>query len=435
MAQSRTPDPSPSADAAGSAGAPGEPAPEIIGWEAAAAAARTLAPAGPRLSRREAGAVVESVRYQAHASVDHVHAITGLAAARNLHDSEVLVVDRAGWSRANAQTFALMLNRLLAVGPGKRAQDMSGLDRQVTTAGAAVELGGLLAFLSGKVLGQYDPFAALGGHGAPGGRLLLVAPNIAMLERELNVEPEDFRLWVCLHEQTHRVQFAAAPWLRGHLMELITRLPEGLGGGGGELVQRLGEAARRSLSVRRDRDGQVASDGERPVPGNRMSLLLDEDSAAALSQLTAIMSLMEGHANVVMDAVDASIVPTVKTIRRRFDARPQRGLLDRAMRRALGLDLKMRQYRDGQEFVRAILRERGMDAVNRVWEGPDQLPSEREIHNPHRWMARVLDGASEGPAPDDVASGTARAAGTGSDGAGSAGAGSDGTGSDGKERR
>ena len=144
---------------------------------------------------------------------------------------------------------------------------------------------------------------------------------------------------------------------------------------------------------------------------------------------------MEGHANVVMDAVDASIVPTVKTIRRRFDARPQRGLLDRAMRRALGLDLKMRQYRDGQEFVRTILRERGMDAVNRVWEGPEHLPSEREIHNPHRWIARVLDGAPEDSAPDDVASGTARAAGTGSDGAGSAGAGSDGTGSDGKERR
>lgn len=442
MAQPRTPAPSSSADAAvpadasGSAGAPGRPAPEVIGWEAAAAAARRLAPAGPRLSRREAGAVVESARYQANAAVDHVHAITGLEAARNLHDSEVLVVDRAGWSRANAQTFALLLNRLLAVGPGRRVQDMSGLDRTVTAAGAAVELGGLLAFLSGKVLGQYDPFAALGGYGAAGGRLLLVAPNIAMLERELNVEPEDFRLWVCLHEQTHRVQFAAAPWLRGHLLELITRLPEGLGGGGGgELVQRLGEAARRALSARRKQGGQDSPDGERPVPGNRMSLLLDEDSAAALSQLTAIMSLMEGHANVVMDAVDASIVPTVKTIRRRFDARPQRGLLDRAMRRALGLDLKMRQYRDGQEFVRTILRERGMDAVNRVWEGPEHLPSEREIHNPHRWIARVLDGAPEDSAPDDVASGTARAAGTGSDGAGSAGAGSDGTGSDGKERR
>lgn len=443
MAQPRTPASSPSPDAAvpaGSAGAPGQPAPEVIGWEAAAAAARRLAPAGPRLSRREAGAVVESVRYQANAAVDHVHAITGLEAARNLHDSEVLVVDRAGWSRANAQTFAFLLNRLLAVGPGKRVQDMSGLDRRVTAAGAAVELGGLLAFLSGKVLGQYDPFAALGGHGAAGGRLLLVAPNIAMLERELNVEPEDFRLWVCLHEQTHRVQFAAAPWLRGHLLELITRLPEGLGGGGGELVQRLGEAARRALSARREQDGQDSPDGERPVPGNRMSLLLDEDSAAALSQLTAIMSLMEGHANVVMDAVDASIVPTVKTIRRRFDARPQRGLLDRAMRRALGLDLKMRQYRDGQEFVRTILRERGMDVVNRVWEGPEHLPSEREIHNPHRWIARVLDGAPEDSAPAEDAAASARAVGTGADGTDAEGAGSDAPGSeargvDGTERR
>lgn len=396
--------------------APQSGAEPLLRWEPAAAAAARLTPAGPRLSARAARGVVESVRYQATASVDHVHRITGLAAAQNLHDSEVLVLDRAGWSRANAQTFSFLLNRLLAVGMAEQLEGLGALDRRLTSAGAALEMGGVLAFLSSKVLGQYDPFAALGGFGAPGGRLMLVAPNIAALEKELNLEPEDFRLWVCLHEQTHRVQFAAAPWLREHMLELMARLPQNLGGGGEELVSRILQGAGDAVRSMRGGKGKDAAPaleqettpgGTRPVPANRFTALMDADSREVFSRLTAIMSLMEGHANVVMDAVDASIVPTVRTIRRRFDARPKKGLADQLLRKALGMDVKMRQYRDGQEFVRAVVAERGMDEFNRVWERAENLPSELEIHNPARWIARVLDGRAD-PALEAGASGGGR---------------------------
>lgn len=372
----------------------------IISWKSAAATAARLTPAGPKVTATEVRGAVESIRYFATASVDHVHRITGLDAAENLHDSEVLVVDRAGWSRANAQTFSFLLNRLIQSGLKSRFDHMGEMDRKVAEVGTAIELGGVLGFMSSKVLGQYDPFAALGGFGASGGRLLLVAPNVLMIEKELNLDPEDFRLWVCLHEQTHRVQFAAAPWLREHMLDLMSRLPESVSGGGQELVQRLvqgaSEAVKNSFSsssqdVETPDGSEPDQGGLRPVPKNRMSSLLDEESAAVFSQLTGIMSLMEGHANVVMDAVDSGIVPSIKTIRRRFDRRAKnRGALDTMIRKAMGLDIKMRQYRDGQNFVRAVVDAHGMDQFNRIWDGPENLPSELEIHNPSLWVERVL---------------------------------------------
>ena len=405
---------------------------DIISWESAAATAARLTPAGPKLSRAEARAAVESIRYHASASVDHVHRITGLDAAARLHDSQLLVVDRQGWARANSQTFSMMLNRLVSSGMSERLGQLSGLDRRVTEAGAALELGGVLAFLSARVLGQYDPFAALGGFGAPGGRLMLVAPNLVMIERELTLDPEDFRLWVCLHEQTHRVQFAAAPWLREHMLGLISRLPQQLEGGGAELLERLLEGAAeavRSLTDRSRRtggeaaataendaaappnggggaqsgrnvepaeDAEHAESAEERLPTHRIASLLDGPAAGAFSDLTAIMSLMEGHANVVMDAVGPETVPSVRTIRRRFEGRSAtRGVLERMIRKVLGLDLKMRQYQDGQKFVQAVVDRRGMEAFNRIWERAEHLPSEREIHDPQRWIARVLDGRSE----------------------------------------
>jgi coenzyme F420 biosynthesis associated uncharacterized protein len=409
---------------------------DIISWESAAATAARLTPAGPKLSPAEARAAVESIRYHASASVDHVHRITGLDAAARLHDSQLLVVDRQGWARANSQTFSMMLNRLVSSGMSERLGQLSGLDRRVTEAGAALELGGVLAFLSARVLGQYDPFAALGGFGAPGGRLMLVAPNIVMIERELTLDPEDFRLWVCLHEQTHRVQFAAAPWLREHMLGLISRLPQQLEGGGAELLERLLEGAAEAVRSLTDRSrragdeaaaasaendaaasahggggaqpgrnadpaedaehGEDAGRAEERLPTRRIASLLEGPAAGAFSDLTAIMSLMEGHANVVMDAVGPETVPSVRTIRRRFEGRSAtRGILERMIRKAFGLDLKMRQYRDGQKFVQAVVDRRGMDAFNRIWERAEHLPSEREIHDPQRWIARVLDGRSE----------------------------------------
>jgi coenzyme F420 biosynthesis associated uncharacterized protein len=356
----------------------------LINWDLAASTAARLAPAGPVLNSAAIGDAVESLRRLADTSVEHVHEITGLEAARNLRDSNVLVVDRASWAKANTQSFAVMLKPAMEKMLESRRGSLSPAAASVSGAITGSQLGAVLAFLSSKVLGQYDPFAALAeGSNAPaGGRLLLVAPNIISVERELNVTPEDFRLWVCLHEQTHRVQFAAAPWLRHHMLQQIDELSVHLLGNVDSLMERA-TAAARSL---KDRTGN----GNTPGRGAILDLLQDPEEKAAISHLTAVMSLLEGHANVVMDAVDASIVPSVKTIRQRFNDRGKdRGIIEKFIRSLLGLDAKMRQYSDGARFVRAVVDVAGMEGFNRVWESADHLPTEPEIHDAKLWLERM----------------------------------------------
>ncbi|NYE96052.1 coenzyme F420 biosynthesis associated uncharacterized protein [Psychromicrobium silvestre] len=357
----------------------------LINWDLAASTAAKLAPAGPSLSSREIGAAVADLRAMADKSVPYVHSITGLDAAADLRDSQVLIVDRASWAKANTQGFSVMLASTLArVEEKARSQNaLKPVARSISGTVTGAQLGAVLAFLSSKVLGQYDPFAALASDSQipSAGRLLLVAPNIISTERELGVDTSDFRLWVCLHEQTHRVQFAAAPWLRDHMLSEVDKLSGLLLGN----IDTLGE--RISSAVKGLPGGSGAGDSSR---GGLLELLQDPDEKAALSHLTAVMSLLEGHANVVMDAVDTSIVPTVKTIRQRFNSRGKdRGAIEKFIRNLLGLDAKMRQYTDGARFVRAVVAQVGMAGFNAVWTSAEHLPTESEIHQPSDWVHRM----------------------------------------------
>lgn len=418
-----------------------------IDWAVAARTAGALVPPGPRLSARQAKAEAEGLRRAADASVGHVHRLTGLEAARDLRDSQVLIVDRATWATANTRSFKALLAPTFAHLAATRPQEYAVSTTPVATAATGAELGAILAFLGSKVLGQYDPFAALSGNG---GRLMLVAPNVAAVRAEINVVPEDFRLWVCLHEQTHRVQFAAADWLAAHLQEKTTELTSALFDKSDSLPERLRAAFTAALPGRNNDDGPtgrpavsadpaVTAVGEDPAhgaggasaeeeaavalqtgagaavgkggaggpggaerpggaegpggaerQGGLLGALQDDEDRARLSHLTAVMSLLEGHANVVMDAVDAEVVETVKTIRRRFNARgDRRSPLERFVRRLIGMDAKMRQYADGQRFVDAAVAELGMDGFNVVWDDPALLPTEAEIHAPDLWVGRM----------------------------------------------
>ncbi len=360
----------------------------LVNWDFAAATAATLVAPGPKLSRREIQAAVAELRRLADESVSHVHRITGLDAAENLRDSQVLIVDRASWAKANSQSFAALMNPMLQHLAETRPEAVKATNTAVAGTVTGAELGAVLAFLASKVLGQYDPFAALADPGKKGGRLLLVAPNIISTEQELNVEPADFRLWVCLHEQTHRVQFAAAPWLRDHLLDQIRMLSNGLMDKAQSLPERISSMAKQLSAAAGGKE--ESADGVPDRQLDVLTLLQDPEDKARLSHITAVMSLLEGHANVVMDAVDASIIPSVKTIRRRFNDRGiNRGWLDKFFRRIMGLDAKMRQYADGSKFVRGVVDKVGMAGFNRVWEQAENLPTEAEIHNPDLWIKRM----------------------------------------------
>lgn len=367
---------------------------QLVNWDLAASSAAKLTPPGPKLTATEVQDVVGNLRELADLSVEHVHRITGLDAARDLRDSELIIVDRASWAKANTQSFKILMAPAIDHLMETKAEQLKAANAALGGSVTGAQMGAILAFLSSKVLGQYDPFVA--SSRGPGGRLMLVAPNIVSVERELNVEPADFRLWVCLHEQTHRVQFAAAPWLKDHMMEHISQLTVGLADKADTLAERLTNALK-SLPTRGQQSGDGADgskeqndDGVPASDGGILSLLQEPEDKARLSHLTAVMSLLEGHANVVMDAVDSSIVPSVKTIRRRFNARGKsRGPVEKFIRRLMGLDAKMRQYSDGARFVRAVVDSVGMEGFNRVWERAENLPTEKEIHAPEEWISRM----------------------------------------------
>src|SRR3712207_2881206 len=237
-----------------------------------------------------------------------------------------------------------------------------------------VQAGGILAFLSSRVLGQYEIFGT-------GGRLLLVAPNIVATEQKLGVDPSDFRLWVCLHEVTHQLQFTAVPWLRPYLESQIAELVQATDLTADVLRERLQDVLR-SLG-----DAVRGSDGESE---GLMALVRDPRQRAVLDRVTAVMSLLEGHAEYVMDGVGPDVVPTVATLRKRFAQRRKgRGPLDRVLRRLLGLEQKMKQYAEGRIFVGGVVDLVGMEGFNRVWEKPENLPRIEELTDPARWVERV----------------------------------------------
>jgi len=343
----------------------------LIDWDVAARVARRLSPAPPAVSRDLAEDAVGELYRCASRAADHVAELTGL------HEPPVTaatrVVDRHAWIDVNAggmrAVLTPLIDKLAADNPVGRVGERIG--GRVTGAQA----GAVLGFLSGKVLGQFEFFDR------PGGQLLLVAPNLVAVERQLKVDPSDFRLWVCLHEVTHRVQFTAVPWLRKHMLDEVSALTESMDTDPAALRQRLAGAASELVKVIRGRD-----DG-----AGLMAALATPQQREILDRVGAFMSLVEGHAEYVMNAVDPAVIPSQPQIEQRFAVRRRRGAnpLDRLLRRLLGMDAKTRQYVDGATFVRTVIDRVGLADFNAVWASRQTLPSKAEIANPLQWIARV----------------------------------------------
>jgi coenzyme F420 biosynthesis associated uncharacterized protein len=336
----------------------------LVDWDFAVTVGSRIAGPGPDVTADEAAAAVVELREGADRSTPLVSEFTGLHTTAGT--APVLVVDRAGWVQANADGFAKILAPIVSKLTEKKGAP-SPFAEAVGSRVTGAEVGLMLGFLGTKVLGQFDPFFA------PHGRLLLVAPNIVHVEREIAANPHDFRLWVCLHEETHRVQFTANPWLGEHLMTQMNAIADTI-----EPTALL-EGLRRGAEAIRGGGGSV------------LDLVSSPEQKEILDRVTGVMSLLEGHADVVMDGVGPTVIPSVEQIRKKFNQRRQGvGTLDRLFRRLLGLDAKMAQYRDGAVFVRHVVDKVGMEQFNAVWSGPDALPSKAEITDPDAWVARVL---------------------------------------------
>jgi coenzyme F420 biosynthesis associated uncharacterized protein len=374
---------------------------EVIDWSAAEATARRLVRPGPAIGREQALAAVSQLREQAVAARLHVETFTKLSAGSRR--GPVLVVDRESWIGANVESaqviFAPLGEKVRQWHEGVHPGGLASATRAAGAKVAGLEVGSLLAFAAGRVLGQFDAFGS--GAGQPG-RLLLVAPNIVQVEREIGVDPTDFRLWVCLHEETHLVQFGAVPWLREHILDgvgtLITEMemdPEVFADRLQATLRAAVAGARRIPGRHAEKTAERVVDGDPAVTSAPRPSLGDvvrtPAQRAAIERLTAVMTLLEGHATYVMDGVGPLVVPSVAEISRQFGRRRAKSRLrpEAVLRKVLGFDAKLRQYRDGERFVRQVVEETGMDGFNRVWTSPNTLPTPAEISDPSRWIRRV----------------------------------------------
>ncbi len=300
------------------------------------------------------------------------------------------VVDRGAWISANISGFAAIMSRLegrlleqlVPPDAGLGPSVMALANRWVTTR----QLGLLLGFMAGRVLGQYD-LAILSAEASPG-RLLFVEENIRQTARALDVPLDDFRTWIALHETTHAFEFEAHPWLRPYLAERLesqlAAFSRDVPTLGRETMQRLGQWLR----------GEGGG-------GSWIERLMSPEQAQAFRETQAVMSLLEGFGDHVMDEVGRTMIPGVDRISARFhERRERRSGMDRAILRLTGMDLKLEQYKKGEKFVAAIDAARGPTALRRLWDGPETLPRPEEIEAPERWIARVLDApAALAPGP------------------------------------
>ncbi|AGT90470.1 MAG: hypothetical protein K0Q46_6445 [Rhodococcus erythropolis] len=338
-----------------------------VDWSLAAKAGIKLARGGPAMSRYTAETATAELAEASKRAELPVREVTGLADGLPVPAADVL--DRAGWITAASRSMAHLTGA-----------DPDGSGNLIVGKPAGLQAGAMLAYLSSAILGQYDPFT--GEHGT----LLLVTPNIVSVERSLRLNPSDFRLWVCLHEVTHRVQFSSSPWLAEYMKESVETL-------GATVDESMTDVVGRLAAELRSRKEPDSSDGA--TAGGIIGLLRAsqaEPQRDALDRMLVLGTLLEGHADHVMDAVGPAVVPSVATIRAAFDKRRQRksNPVQRIIKMLLGMDAKMAQYVRGKAFVDAVVLKVGMEQFNTIWTGPETLPLLDEIDNPDAWVKRVL---------------------------------------------
>ena len=351
-----------------------------------------LIPAGPSASRSARASSVAVLRRSALEAPAWVARITGLnrAAQQVAETTRVSVVDRAGLVRASTQALRGLMEQV----PAPQASEA------VRLVGAA-EMAGAMSLLATRLLGQVVPAAGTGadGDGGRGGEasphLLLVAPNVLAMRRQLDLDMLDLPAWVCLHEMTHAVQLAAAPWLGPYLSDsmrmVIGAVVEAVYGGPGGGADGTGEQGLRR------RPGRAARIAARAGRGRVLEGLTNFKERSEVASLAAALTFLEGHAEVVLDDVHPNRMPSVHRLRavlsrsRAADAGigPGPGLGSLLLHRLMGLEAKEAQYADGTAFVRSVVARIGHEGLNVVWTDPALLPTPAEIARPDVWVRRV----------------------------------------------
>jgi len=343
-------------------------APEAVDWNLALKVGRAVAGPGPAVTpavRDEVRSDFENFVKEADGLVTE---FTGLRPTEP--PGRPVVFDRGGWIGVNIEGFRALLKPLGERFSGLRAGGRLGRSAM------GVQLGLLLGYLSQKVLGQYDLVLATGG----AGRVYFVGPNILAAERRWKFDPKDFRLWISLHEVTHRTQFVAVPWLRDHVAGLIERY-----------ISTAEIDAKRVREAMSNVGAVLAKGPQAWKRVNLLTLFLTPAQQEVVAKMQSLMTVVEGHGNFVMDRVGAERIRTFSDMKEALMAqREQTSIAERTLQKAMGLDMKYAQYSQGEAFIAAVADTSGMDGVNLVWERAENLPTITELADPKAWLARVL---------------------------------------------
>jgi coenzyme F420 biosynthesis associated uncharacterized protein len=296
-----------------------------------------------------------------------LHSLAGPARAR--------VTDRPGWVRANLASFQRMLRPLTE----RLGSKMTGPTAPIARRVAATEVGLMLGWMSSRVLGQYDLLIVEDERVDEQDIVYFVGPNVLGLEKRFGFPPREFRLWLALHETTHRAQFTGIPWMREHFLGLVSTV--------------LG-AVEPDPKRFFDAVGRVASElrqGRNPLDdGGLAAVFASDEQRVALDQMSGLMSLLEGHGDVTMDRAGADQIPSAERFNRVLrQRRRQSNPVLHLLQRLIGLEAKLKQYEQGERFIERVEGVGGSELLNRAWESPAMLPGISEIRDPDRWIGRV----------------------------------------------
>jgi coenzyme F420 biosynthesis associated uncharacterized protein len=352
----------------------------LADWELARRIARLIAlREQPSVTEAEVAALRSELRATAARADELARAVTGLGSG--LPPVTVRIVGRGEWLSSNLASIAWLVDPL-----AEQLIDRSEVSRSLARKALGAQLGLVFGYLSTKVLGQYE--VLLPGDEEPG-RLTLVGPNLVQLERDflpsVNVSASAFRMGVVLHELAHWLQFEGVDWLRPTLRGIV----------GSYISETRLDADRLRATV--DRLGELLRSARTGLGIQQfLEAVLTPSQRELMARAQGMMSLLEGHGNVVMDWGAQLLTERGEAefeaagVRQALNERRRRGA-DRVLFNVLGLSLKAQQYSAGERFIMAVERDHGREVFNRVWRSPDNLPTLDELEHPDQWVRRVSE--------------------------------------------
>ena len=286
------------------------------------------------------------------------------------------VTDRAGWVDANVGSFQRLLRPLTDKLEARTGAVMGAVASRV----AGLEVGFLLGWMAGRVLGQYDLLVVDEEDREHQDLVYYVGPNVLALEKRFAFPPREFRLWLALHEVTHRAQFTGVPWLRQHYLDLVHQTLDAVEPDPKQLI----DAIARIVEELRKGRGALAE-------GGLATLFASPKQREVLDKIGGLMSLLEGHGDVTMDRAGQGRVPSAERFARVLrERRASASPATKVLQRLIGLEAKINQYAQGERFIEEVERlGGGPAALEPVWRGASWLPTLSEIREPEEWLARV----------------------------------------------